>query len=190
MQPLRLMSSVGKSPVWWDREVDACDRPIRSDVRAAAHGLWTHACSRAQSVLGDSAEAASLMEASVAQISRYLDRVAPLESNTHSIGGLLMRAFSRALRRHARKLHRIQLTDDLSELEETASGGRSSVEKQDFRIDAEKAAGRLSERSRMMLDLRSVGFGWKDIAGILETTEGAVRAEFYREVKKVKMKLL
>jgi hypothetical protein len=35
---------------------------------------------------------------------------------------------------------------------------------------------------RMMLQLRSVGFGWKEIGAILKTTDCAARAEFSREV--------
>jgi hypothetical protein len=37
-----------------------------------------------------------------------------------------------------------------------------------------------------MLKLRVLGLGWKEIADILQTTDGGARAEFSREVKKAK----
>jgi hypothetical protein len=38
----------------------------------------------------------------------------------------------------------------------------------------------------MMLELRKVGFEWKEIAAVLKTTDCAARAEFSREVKKAR----
>jgi DNA-directed RNA polymerase specialized sigma24 family protein len=126
------------------------------------------------------------MERSVVQISRHLDRIgsAPNAQNTAS---LLMCAFCRALRRHAAKLHRIELVGDLSELAEPLPAGRSYSSKEDLRLDAEKAARRLSQRGRTMLELRQFGFEWKEIAEILHTTRCAARAEFSREVKRVRL---
>jgi hypothetical protein len=181
------MTTSAKSPIWWDREVDATGRPIRADVRAAAHEVWARACARTQAVLGDSGDASGLMETSVAQISRYLDRAGSAE-NAHDIGGLLMRAFSRALRRYATKLHRIHLMDDISDFAEPVATAKSCADKEDCRLDAEKAVRYLGERGRIMLDLRRVGFDWKEIAAFLNTTDCAVRAEFSREVKKARLK--
>ena len=85
-------------PLWWDRDVDRLGRPIRLDVRAAAHGIWDCACRRAQFLTSDSSEAADLMENTVAQVSRYLDRGGIVEFS-REINGLLMVAFQRALHR-------------------------------------------------------------------------------------------
>jgi hypothetical protein len=181
------MSFAEKSPIWWDRDVDAAGRPIRPDVRAAAHDVWLRACARTEAVLGESGDASGFMEASVAQISRYLDRGGSA-ANAHDIPGLLMTAFSRTLRRYAMKLRRIQLVDDISEFTEPVPTSGSCANKEDCRLDAEKAARYLSDRGRVMLDLRRVGFEWKEIAVILNTTDCAVRAEFSREVKKARLK--
>ena len=59
---------------FWGREVDSTGKLLRQDVRDAAHEIWEWALSRAQAILSDSSDAASLMERSVAQVSRYLDR--------------------------------------------------------------------------------------------------------------------
>jgi hypothetical protein len=175
-------------PIWWDRDVDSTGKPLRQDVRAAAHEIWERAYSRVQAILGDSCDAASLMERSVAQVSRYLDRtrVTPDETAAQAI---LMCAFCRALRRYAIKLHRIEFIGDLTELAETAPSGICGPTKEDCRLDAEKIARRLGPRARTMLELRKVGFDWKEVASVLKTTDGAARAAFSREVKKAKLKV-
>lgn len=62
-------------------------------------------------------EAAELMEKSVAQVSKYLDRAGadPFSQNTR---GILMCAFCRSLRRYAMKLKRLQLVGGSAELSE------------------------------------------------------------------------
>jgi hypothetical protein len=85
------MASAGRILVWWDRDVDQTGRPIRSDVRLAGHEIWEQACQRTKVLLDDLSPAAELMENSIAQVSRYLDRIgAPESSQKH---GLLMVAF-------------------------------------------------------------------------------------------------
>jgi hypothetical protein len=177
----------GRRFSWWDRELDHTGRLIRADVRTAAHEIWGQACDRVQALLGDTSDAAGLMEKSVAQVSRYLDRIgsAPFAENAN---GLLVSAFCRALRRYASKLRRIELVGDLSEFKEQTPA-RSCSTKEDCRLDAEKAARHLSHRGRMMLEFRRVGFEWKEIAEILKMTDTAARAEFSRELKRARLQV-
>jgi len=108
------MPGAGRILVWWDRDADQAGRPIRPDVRLAGHEIWEQACQRTQALLGDHGPAAELMENSVAQVSRYLDRIgAPESSGKH---GLLMVAFCRALRRYAAKLNRLEFVGGSAEL--------------------------------------------------------------------------
>lgn len=91
--------------------MDRAGRPIRPDVRLAGHEIWEQACRRTWALLGDHAPAAELMESTVAQVSRYLDRVgAPSSTRKH---GLLLVAFCRALRRYAAKSKRLELVGEL-----------------------------------------------------------------------------
>ena len=56
-------------------------------------------------------------------------------------------------------------------------------------MDAEKAARQLTQRGRRMYELRSAGFEWKEIAKLLTTTDAAARAEFSRDLKRVRLKM-
>jgi DNA-directed RNA polymerase specialized sigma24 family protein len=176
-----------KSPIWWDQELDPTGKPIRLDVRSAAREVWKDACNQTRALLGEPCEAAGLMERSVVQISRYLNRrgVATFSQDTSS---LLMCAFCRALRRHVVKLRRIELAPDLSEASERPPT-RSCTTEEDCRLDAEKAARQLSARGRQMYELRHAGFEWREIAQKLSITDAAARAEFSRELKRAKLKL-
>ena len=177
----------GKNPVWWDQELDPTGKPIRLDVRSAAREVWNDACTRARALLGEPYEAAGLIERSVAQISRYLNRrgVATFSQDTKN---LLMCAFCRALRRHVVKLRRIELAPDLSDAS-ARPPTRSCTTEEDCRLDAEKAARQLSARGRQMYKLRHAGFEWREIAQIPKTTDVAARAEFSRELRRAKLKM-
>ena len=174
------------APLWWDKEVDAAGRPIRLDVRAAAHQIWDAARRQAQHLLGDASEAPELMENAVAQVSRYLDR-SGTDLFTQNTAGILMCAICRSLRRYARKLNRLELVGGSTELSERriAPDWTALVE---LRLDLERLTRSLNDKSRTMLDLRRSGFDWKEIADVLQMTDIAARAAFWREVKRAKSK--
>ncbi len=175
------------APFWWDRELDSTGKTIRPDVRSAALEIWEVACNQTRALLGEPCEAAGLMERSVVQISRYLNRRnVPIFSQ--DTNGLLMCAFCRALRRHVAKLRRIELADDMNALSDTRSP-QSCTSKEDCHLDAEKAARQLSARGRQMYGLRHAGFEWREIAQMLNTTDAAARAEFSRELKRARLKI-
>ena len=88
------MTDPGSNPqVWWDKEADAAGRPIRVDVRTAAHQIWDAARRQTQHLLGDASEAPEVMENAVAQVSRYLDR-SGADLFTQNTAGILMCALA------------------------------------------------------------------------------------------------
>lgn len=177
----------GTVRLYWDRDVDAQGNPIRSDVRDAAHQIWNQACSRAESVLGDSTCAAELMEYSIGQISRYLDKKsAPL--NSQNVAGLLMVAFWRVLQRHRARLSRLEAVGSATDLSERVPD-KAWARRIEARLDAEKIVRLLSSRSRTILALRDAGYDWKEIAGLLEMTVPGVKNFFWREIRQVQLKL-
>jgi hypothetical protein len=177
----------GKNLLWWDREADSSGRAIREDVRAAARQVWDEACKRTRAVLGEPCEAAGLMERTVTQVSRYLDRRG-IPMFAQDTGGLVLCAFCRALRRYGVRHRRVELAENAEELT-APDAGKHCTSKADCGLDAKKAASHLTERGRKMYELRKAGFGWKEVAETLNTTDGAARAEYSRELKRARLKV-
>lgn len=168
---------------WWDREFDGAGRLIRLDVRAAAHEIWDEASRRTHAVLADRGPAADLMERSVAQISRYLDRIGAPPARPKR--GLLMVAFCRALRRHASKLHRLRFVGGSSELARRTLD-ELWVRQVHARLDIERTISRLSEKNGQVLSLRAAGFEWPEIAQLFGMSVAAVRGGFWREIRRIR----
>jgi DNA-directed RNA polymerase specialized sigma24 family protein len=168
---------------WWDRDADAAGRRIREDVRIAAHEIWEEACRRTNAVLRDGTLAADLMERSVAQISRYLDRVgAPLFSRKH---GLLMVAFCRALRRQVATSRRLEFVGGSSALSDRAID-EGWIRQLNARLELENLVRHLSERNGQVLMLRAAGFEWDEISRLLGASVAAVRNSYWREIRKIR----
>src|SRR4029077_16221655 len=153
---------------WWDQEVDRAGRPIRGDGGSAAHEIWQQACVLTRALLAEPPQAAERMEETIAQVSRYLDRIsAPLSSRKN---GLLLLAFSRVLRRRTVKSSRLEAVGGTIELASRAVDHGWSRQL-NARLDLEDIARRLSERSSTVLALRSAGYELREIAKLLGTSE-------------------
>lgn len=179
------MERLDRNLSWWDQEVDRNGRQIRGDVRSAAHEVWKEACRRTQSVLADPAQAADVMEDSVAQVSRYLDRIGAPSSSPKN--GLLLLAFSRALRRLAAKSRRLEPAGGAVELSSRAVDEVWS-RRVDARLDLRNIVRKLSERHSVVLALRAAGYNWEEVAQALGTSVATVRNSFWREVRDLRRK--
>lgn len=178
-----VMACAARTSVWWDRDFDNAGRAIRCDVRSAARELWEHACRQTMRAVGEYGPAAELMEGVVPQVSRYLDRLgAPLPSRTH---GLIMLAFSRALRRYAARLSRLELIGSSQVLSSIASNDRW-IALTNTRLDLERMIHRLSDRNAEVLMLRAAGYEWKEIATLLGRTVPYLRSSFWREIDQLR----
>jgi DNA-directed RNA polymerase specialized sigma24 family protein len=177
------MAGLARANCWWDRDADSAGRPIRQDVRIAAHEVWEQACQRTQVLLGDCGPAAELMEYAVAQISRYLDRIgAPPSTRKH---GLLLVAFCRALRRYAAKSSRFELVGEADELSNRTVND-AWVRQLQARLDLERIVRHLSERNAAVLTLRAAEYEWKEIADLFGVSVAAIRNSFWREIGKIR----
>jgi predicted transcriptional regulator len=173
--------------LWWDRDVDRAGRPIRPDVRAAAHGIWGSAWRQAQSLISDSSQAADLMESTVAQVSRYLDRNGVL-AFSREMEGLLMLAFQRALYRRVAKLRRVENWGGSGELSHRAID-RTWAHQVHAHLELDQVVRLVCERSRTILALRYAGYTWKESAKLLGASVPALRSAFWRDVARVKSEL-
>jgi DNA-directed RNA polymerase specialized sigma24 family protein len=54
-------------------------------------------------------------------------------------------------------------------------------------LDAERVLRKLSDRARQMFEFRKRGYAWEEVAAIFNTSDGAARAKYSRELKRLKM---
>lgn len=170
-------------PMWWDRDVDDQGRPIRVDVRQAAHKLWPEAIRRVKRTLSDPAEAAELIEITVVYISHHLDRKRTPAFATN-IPSLLSLHFSQELWRLAKKLGRIKLVGDNRAIE-TIAVVEDWAERIDRHQDFEKAMDYFHPRIRISIYMRMEKHSWDLIGTKLGKSPGALRKEFWKALHQV-----
>ena len=169
-------------PGWWDREVDQFGRTIRSDVRKAVDEVWQTACRYTEVELGDVGEAMVLMEATVAQISAYLDNNGvALNHPDHEIPGLLMNNFWFALQRRKLELERMEPLGEAVptipyDWEHTIS----------LQLDLLRLCQYLSPRGREILFLRLIGCDWKFIAQAHGLSVSRAKHVYARELERIR----
>lgn len=164
---------------WWDRDVEEAGRSIRPDVRLAGHEIWKQVCQRTHALLDDHGPAAELMENSVAQVSRYLDRMgAPESSEKH---GLLMVAFCRGLWRYAAKLNRIEFVEGSGELASQVLD-EAWAGQMEARLELARIVRRLRGEHGAVLMLRAAGYEWEDVGHILGNSAAAIHISFWGEI--------
>ncbi len=176
-----------KSHGWWDREVDQDGRRIRSDVRVAAHEIWQRVRIQTESVLGDPAPAAELLELSVVQASRYLDGQGSSDHGQNQVG-LLLVIFWRLLERRRAKLSRLESAGDITDLSDLVAE-RNWTSQIDNHLDCQKIVLLLSVQGRTILALRTAGYGWVEIGQLLNSPANVVKGSFWREIRQISRKI-
>jgi hypothetical protein len=175
-------------PIWWDRDADDQGRPIRADVRQAAHQLWPEAVKRVRRTLSDPAEASELMEISVVQISHHLDHTnMPLFAS--KIPSLLSLHFSQELKRLAKKLGRIKLVGDKANIEQYAVV-ECWAEQIDRRLDFKKVIARLKATSRTIVAMRLEEHNWNLIGAKMGDSPASLRRSFWKDLREVLSRMM
>ncbi len=175
-------------PLWWDRDCDGMGRPIRADVRAAAHEIWNRACALAHARLGDHGDAAEIMEMSVERVSHYLNRHRVLLFSV-AVSGLLTTAFCRQIQKCRRKRERLEFLGGAADLEAQLRAPDWSVGI-DRQLDVKTIVRRLSQRSTRILLRRRDGADWKSIAKELGIAESTAQNSFWREIRQAQLDML
>ena len=135
-------------------------------------------------VLGDDAESAEILERCLGRISRYLDAHGRAMF-AQNVNALLFVSFRRELwsvRNRRKTPVAIAECNHLADV--------SWPEIIDSQLDFENLIQQLSDRSRAALNLRKAGYAWKEVAALLGTTVPEIKSSFWREVVRLKSKLM
>lgn len=174
-----------KAPSWWGGNIDSAGTPIREDVSDAAQNIWPIVCREVQASLHDTSEAAELLEKSVCQISRYLNKQGAKTRDTNP-PGLLLTAVRRALLRKSRKADRVvAVGSGLDTIHSAPSWENDLVIEMFF----EQLLRRLSPQGGKILTLRRSGYGWKEISEIVQIPTLRLKTRFWREIGQVRKNL-
>jgi DNA-directed RNA polymerase specialized sigma24 family protein len=143
----------------------------------AAKASWPYALLCAWIYLNDHDVAYELMEHAVQNAGDYLDRH-PEATDQKLIARVrsgLRRRARQIARRHSREISRGSLSDL-----ESLSVGASEVEQ---RAIANQLFLRLSPFAQSVLNRRSMGFTWREIASHLELDHTVIRRAYFRELE-------
>ena len=154
-------------------------------MRSAVIAVWNNSCRRMQSALGDSSQAAELMECAVAQVSRYLDRKG-IALFSRKIEGLVAHCFQRAVQRDLSKRKCLVSWD--GEFPKRAVD-ETWLPQVQARLALQQIVGRLCEKSKTVLALRYAGYSWRETADVMGESVAALRTAFWRDVQRVKLQL-
>jgi hypothetical protein len=180
------MANPGTGLQWWDREFDYLGNPIRSDVRQAAHEIWSACCGRTCASLGDVTEAPELMEAAIVCISRHLDRSATSQPAADAKRLLGMR-FSQMLHRRAAKLGRIKFVGTTKDLDDYApSMDWNWSDRVNLWLDFDKLRPLLNERNFAIFLMRRAGHPWHEVSEKTGIPSDKARAAFWRAIDKAR----
>jgi hypothetical protein len=151
-------------------------------VKAISSEISDQAGRRAQSVLGDSADAQCLMESAVAVVSRYLiSKHEPLWPGRTKT--LLRASFRRALRRRAVNLSRREMFGGTDDVEDEVLAFQNSGLNAGCRLSPERVVRLISDKSRAMLAMRDAGYNWKEIGRFFGVSDSAARKTFHEELR-------
>lgn len=173
--------------LWWDRSIDCAGQVIRPDVREAALHVWKGFRLRVAFLASEPSEAAELMEQTVAQLSRYLDRKS-IAVFSRDLEGLIAHSFKRAIRRTVVERKRT-LSLESAHVGPRRSAGQNFLREIHVRLELQELVALLSDRTRKLLALRYAGFTWKEISQTTNEPVASLRSSFWRDVDRVKRHL-
>jgi hypothetical protein len=170
--------------MWWDRDDDQ-GRQLRADVRQAAHDLWPIALTRVQRCALDAAEAAELIEAAVAYVSRHLDEMQTPAFDAR-VRPLLSLHFSQSLRRLAAKADRLVFVGNSEDIEQYANSQAAHEWSAEInnQIDLETLFRRIKGNCRTVIIMR-LHHEWEVIAAKTGSQPATIRQRYRRCLRRV-----
>ena len=153
---------------------------MKEDVYSAARAEWPWACNYVRTVLNDDSDAADLLQASAAAVSRALSRAC------WTPGMAVLRAYLR--RAYIRRVWRLRKSRRREvPLETTDVALDNDIERH---VLIEELSAFLDTGALQIFHYRVAGESWTSIAEKLRITSDAASARFYKGLDRVKRRVL
>ena len=175
-------------PEFWIRPQDKRGRPLDVRVLDASRHLWPWAYRHVEIELHDGARAAELLEQVALEVSARLRAEPEVERN---LNGYLITAFHNRVRSQFLKDSRLAYEGLLYDLEENHQPRAPDwVAALETKLALNFLVSYLPHQTKHMLNYRTAGFSWKEIARFAGITVEQSKARFHYGVQKAYETLL
>ncbi len=172
----------GRIPPFWLRPADEQDQLIDPRVHELAERMWPWAFRHVERELHDGPMAAETLEEVAIAVSSRL-RTSPEVGR--NLNGYLITAFHRKVRSRRIQENRLTLEGLGRELEKNhALKGPDSVAALDWRLTLELLLVFLPHEIKHTLNLRMLGFSWREISEVLGLSVKQAKSRYYYGLQK------
>ena len=173
----------------WPR--DKSGTPIEQDLVDAAERNWARFHAYSLRHQQDSSRTADILEATLLALSRARKTNARLMRPIRNLDNYLYSAFVRCLNRRMAREPKIEPVGSLQDVEARASGQNSFVSPTiEDELLVDELMTFMDEDTRRMFTLRKLGYSWKAIARILNTTANNAQVRYDQGLKRARYRLL
>jgi len=173
----------------WPR--DKSGNAIEQDLVDAAERNWARIEAYAKRHEQDSARTANLLEATLLALSRAWKTNGRLMRPIRNLDNYLYSAFIRRLNRQLAKEPKIETVGSIQDLD-FVSAIRTKVAPSHIEQEllVKEVMTFLDERPREIFSLRNAGYSWRDIAGILKTTNNNAEVRFNKGIQRARDRVM
>ncbi len=171
--------------------VDKLGRPVSAPLLAAAHESWKRLRVLAERQGQDGSVVADFLEDTLHRLSSIERRHPQFKDRIGNLEHYVFAVTANRLNRRAAKEAILEFVGTSNDLDSFTGvwdiGWVSKIEKE---LLLKEIVGYMSARTRLLYNLRTLGFSWNDIAKSLGTTANNVQSQFSQGIAKVRRRVL
>ncbi len=178
-------------PPKWVWQQDESGASIEADLLVAAQRNWARVFAYARRRQQDSARTADILETVLLSLSKARRTDGKPGTAIRNLDNYLYSAFIHRLNRQLAREPHIQTVGSLRDLD-ALSGIRTSAVSPliEDNLLIKELMGYMDERTKRMFSLRMMGYSWKEISRILNTTANSAQVLFNQGLKVARRRVL
>ena len=173
------------------QSVDRLGRPVSEELLAAAHKSWKRLVLYTQRQGLGGSVVANTLEDTLHRLSSLERRHPQFRDRIGNLEHYVFAATTRRLGRRAAREAIVEYVGSLSDMDSRAllldTSWVSRIERE---LLLKEVVGYMNERTKLLFNLRTMGFSWNEIARSLGTTANNVQSQFSQGVARVRRRVL